>query len=339
MCFRLSAEGTVLSVNRYGAEHLGYERNELVGQSLLRVVHEEDRPSVSRRLAECVVVPDTTTAWEFRKVRKDGSVLWVRERARAMTKPNGEAVLLVVCDDVTERKEVEQHLLEQRAQLRDLRLELSLAEQRERRRIGAGLHDSVGQDLAFARMKLRELEAETLASETRRCVEAIGQHLDEAIRATRTLTFELTSPILYELGLEAAIRNLVDRMGAQDTIRFTVRSSGSDETLPEDLNVILYRACAELLLNVRKHARCSEVEVAIECTEEGIRISVQDDGAGFDAGGAGKGSDRTGGYGLFSIREELQPLGGRFEVDSEPGRGTRAVIVAPRERTAIADAR
>jgi signal transduction histidine kinase len=238
-------------------------------------------------------------------------------------------VVLVVCEDVTDRKQAEQSLLEHQAQLRALRTELSLVEARERRRIAVGLHDEIGQNLAFAKMRLPELQGEIRSPEGRQCATAIGEHLDEAILTIRTLTFELSSPVLYELGLVAAIRNLVDRTGAQNSIRFRVSSDGARFALPEDLRVLLYRATAELLLNVQKHSKCHEAEVAIETVGENLRITVRDDGVGFDAVDAGESRSRSGGYGLFNIREGLEQIEGRFEIDSAPGRGTRAVIVAP----------
>ncbi|MDH3285934.1 MAG: PAS domain S-box protein, partial [Acidobacteriota bacterium] len=124
MCFKTSAEGSILSVNRHGAQQLGYRQDELVGQTVLKVFQDTDRPAVFRQFASCVANPDSVVKWEFRKVRKDGSTLWVQEYARAMKEANGETVVLVVCEDVTDRKQAEQHLLEHQGQLRALRSEL-----------------------------------------------------------------------------------------------------------------------------------------------------------------------------------------------------------------------
>ncbi|MDH3629127.1 MAG: PAS domain S-box protein [Acidobacteriota bacterium] len=331
MFFKMDAEGTVLSVNRQGAEELGYEQDELVGQSVLRVFHEDDRPAVSRQFAKCAASPDVDSAvkWEFRKIRRDGSTLWVQESVRAVREADGQTVVLVVCVDVTERKQTEQRLLEEQTKLRALRTELSRVEERERRRIAVGLHDKIGQNLAFAKIRLGEIRDAESSDEARRTAEAIGEHLDQAIHATRTLTFELSSPVLYEVGLEAAIRQLADRMGEQNSLRFRVRSAGAIPALPEDLAIVIYRATGEVLLNARKHANCSEAHVAIERVAETVRITVQDDGVGFDAAEMGTTFSPSGGYGLFNIREQMKQIGGRFELHSTPGRGTRAVIAFP----------
>jgi len=113
MYFTLDEEGTVLSVNRFGAGQLGYTPEELVGRPVLDVFHEEDRESVSRYLSACLRVPERIGSWEARKTHKDGSVLWVRETVRVVRDPNGGMVILKTCEDVSERKRAER----ERAQL------------------------------------------------------------------------------------------------------------------------------------------------------------------------------------------------------------------------------
>jgi PAS domain S-box-containing protein len=107
MYFTLDASGTVLSVNEFGARRLGYNPEELAGQSVLRMVQEEDREAARRHLAKCVENPETVTTIELRKVHRDGSIMWVREVARALPK-GPQAVLLIVCEDITERKRAEE---------------------------------------------------------------------------------------------------------------------------------------------------------------------------------------------------------------------------------------
>jgi PAS domain S-box-containing protein len=117
MYFTLDTAGDVLSVNRFGLEQLGYDSSELIGQSVLKVFHPDDRANVVQRLAECLRQPEEIGEWEFRKVRRDGSVIWVREYARVRRNADNQPVVLVICDDITERKQAEE-------QVRQLNLEL-----------------------------------------------------------------------------------------------------------------------------------------------------------------------------------------------------------------------
>ena len=110
MYFKLATDGTVRSVNRFGAKQLGYRVEELVGHSVLALCHEQDKEIVTANLSECLITPETTRHWEFRKVRKDGSIIWVRDTTRVGQSTTGETVMLVMCEDITARKQVEEAL-------------------------------------------------------------------------------------------------------------------------------------------------------------------------------------------------------------------------------------
>jgi formate hydrogenlyase transcriptional activator len=115
----VDAAGTVLAVNTFGAEQLGYTAAELAGQTVLDVFYEPDREAAQRYVAQCLEQPGQSMSWEIRKARKDGSMLWVRETARAVLREN-EPVVLVACEDITERKHAEERIREQEIELRQM---------------------------------------------------------------------------------------------------------------------------------------------------------------------------------------------------------------------------
>jgi PAS domain S-box-containing protein len=108
MYFMVGSTGTVLSVNGFGAAQLGYTAAELVGQSVLNVFFEEDHEAVKDQLATCVQEPGRSHSWETRKIRKDGTMLWVRENAKAVQRSRSDVVVLIACEDITERRRGEQ---------------------------------------------------------------------------------------------------------------------------------------------------------------------------------------------------------------------------------------
>jgi PAS domain S-box-containing protein len=110
MYFTIDAEGIVLSVNPYGAEQLGYSVPELLGQPVISVFYPDDRSAVKEQLATCLEKPGEVLVWEFRKVKKDRTVIWVREVARAVTGGGDKPIILIVCEDITEAKRSEEAL-------------------------------------------------------------------------------------------------------------------------------------------------------------------------------------------------------------------------------------
>ena len=215
-------------------------------------------------------------------------------------------------------------------QLRTLASELTLAEERERRRIARDLHDGIGQTLLVSRMKLRGPRVSSSLPELAKSMDEACEFIDQAIQSVRSLTFELSLPILYELEFGAAIEWLVEQIQEQHDIRIDLEDDGQPEKMDEEVTVLLFRTVRELLINVVKHAQARSVKVSIQKDDSSIKIEVEDDGVGFDTSQIdfGRAPDK-GGFGFFSIRERLNFLGGNFQVESKPRQGTRAVLTAP----------
>ena len=207
--------------------------------------------------------------------------------------------------------------------------QLALAQERERRRIAAGLHDEVGQLLAVARMKLGKLMETGARGDVAAQAMEIDALVDGAIRATRSLTFELSSPVLHELGLGAAVESLCERLGKDSGVRFSVQVQVEPESLSEELRIHLYQAVRELCANVVRHARAPHAEVYLHADRDRIWIVVDDAGEGFDSSKRAPAFDHKGGFGLFAIREMSSQMGGSFEIESAPGGGTLAVLSVP----------
>ncbi len=335
MYFTLDFDGTVLAVNSYGAHQLGYEPGELVGRPVLQVVHPDDRRAVGEQLRRALARPEEVARWRFRKLRKDGTMLWVREAVRVVEEDGG-AIVLVVCEDVTEQVEAEEKLDRYQDELRALAAELTLAEARERRRIADGLHDQTGQALVAARMQLAALAEAEEDGGKRRSLGEIYRLLEQTLRQTRSLTFELSCPVLYRLGLAAALRDLGEGLEQEHGVRFhwVEGDPGDLPRLTEDRKVLLFRCVRELLLNVVKHARASTVRLSLRRAGGRLRITVEDDGVGFEVSKPRSGHAAAGGIGLFGIRERLRHLDGRLEIRTALGDGSRAsisVLLGPEE--------
>jgi signal transduction histidine kinase len=213
-------------------------------------------------------------------------------------------------------------------------VELSLSAERERREIAEELHDSVGQELAIAKLRLSKLREET-GGVMRAELDAIAAQISSALVSCRTLSHTLAVPALYELGLIPALKNLIATLNQDD--RFHIASFFTEEDLPlgEVARIIVYRVIRELMINVVKHSRAASVDVVVTREEASLKVVITDDGVGFDTGMSQPGAAVDSGFGLFLVRQRLRHLGGSFELDSTPGRGTTVTVVAPLDDTAV----
>jgi signal transduction histidine kinase len=217
----------------------------------------------------------------------------------------------------------EERLREARDRLRSSTSETLLSEDRERRKLAVDLHDGLSQLLTLASMKLgllrRSIEGQGLDREVRE----VEQLVTEAGERSESVTFQLCPPVLHDVGLVEAAHWLADDLKRRYGLHVTLEDDGQHWPLDEATRVSLFRSLRELLINVAKHARTSEAHVRLWGEERLIMMSVEDQGAGFDHEAIPPG------FGLFSIRERLNHLDGRIEIDSVPGEGTRIVVVAP----------
>jgi signal transduction histidine kinase len=264
----------------------------------------------------------------------DGSLIEVHNFP--FTDADGSPMILEMNVDVTERRRAERELraaheeLAARAeQLRQLAGQLTLTEQRERRRMAKVIHDHLQQLLVGARLRTAGLarsgDARVAAAAAQ--IEAL---LDESIAASRSLTAELSPPISQEGGLGAGLEWLAHWMADTHGLAVELSVDGPLVPLPEDVKVLLFESVRELLFNAVKHAHARTVGVRLRRTEgEGIEIDVSDSGPGFDPAALRQVGGVGGGFGLFSIRERLSLVGGRVEIDSTPGRGSRVRLIAP----------
>ncbi len=256
-----------------------------------------------------------------------GGALITRALRYAVERKRAEGEILRMND------ELERRVSERTAQLRQLAFKLILAEEEERRRLAEVLHDSLQQLLVYARLTVGEARSVARGERLRQSLGRVELSLGEAIEVSRTLTAELSPPLLYERGLLAAARWLCERLRERAGLAVELRAGAEAEPRHEITRLLLFQSIRELLANVVKHAGVKEAVVEIGRVEGQVRVLVADRGRGF--GPESPASERSdAGFGLFSIRERLRQLGGSFEVESAPGRGTRVTLCVPDEEHA-----
>ncbi len=238
--------------------------------------------------------------------------------------------------EVQARILAEQALRDRSNQLRELASELTLAEQRERRRMAKVLHDDLQQLLVGARFQLSPLQRFRDPA-VQNAVKTVNELLSKSVDISRTLTSELSPPILYEGGLIPALewldRWMQEKHGLKIHLQFDRSESDSE---PDDIKVLLFEAARELLLNVVKHSGVDIADVRLSTKDELLQLTVSDQGRGFDLADLTK-RGFSGGHGLFGIRERIESFGGSLLIDSRPGEGSRFVLVVPVEKASEAE--
>ena len=229
--------------------------------------------------------------------------------------------------------ELNEQLAQYQSKLESLTVTTVLAEERERRRIAIGLHDQVGHSLALAKIKTAALCASVQNAQAQKMIADINRCLDETIKVTRALIFDLSSPLLYQLGLEAALETLGDQVEKRTKLRAEFVCNPVTLSIPERTAVIIYRVVDELVLNVLKHASASMLRICVHRVDNALEVSVEDDGVGlapFELDEISSLGDR---FGLFSIRTQIAQLGGQFHIESSDMGGVRANVTVPIEST------
>jgi signal transduction histidine kinase len=213
-----------------------------------------------------------------------------------------------------------------RSVVSEMSLMESRIEERERHLIAADLHDFVGQNLAVLLLKLAVLQKKLASPEVIGELQKIREIIGRTIQYTRSLTVELSPPILSEIGFEAAVKSLAEEIQKTHGIRVAVADDGKLKQAADETRYLLFRIVRELLMNIVKHAQATCAKICLARDEDVLHISVEDDGVGFDAK---KGVGKDSGFGLFAIRERLKRLGGSCEIDSSSGCGTKVILAVP----------
>lgn len=232
-------------------------------------------------------------------------------------------------------KEVEQELQSRAAQLRALAGKLTMAEQAERRRVAKVLHDGLQQYMAAAKLHLsgleRKIEDPHLSGLARKIEETIGT----CIQMARSLSADLSPPALYRGGLISGLRWLAGRMQERHGFRVIVKSELENVSLAEDIMLLVFESVRELLFNSVKHSETFEAQVRLKKNEKNqLYLCVEDAGSGFDPSDIAVSDNMQQGFGLFSIQERINLIGGTFEIQSTPGHGSRFDIFLPYEKEA-----
>lgn len=351
--FTAAADGAWDYVNQCFTKYTDVPADAALGLGWIQSLHPDDRAPTTEKWRQGIERGKMFDL-EVRLCLNTGCCRWFLGRLQPIHDNSGELVKWFgTFTDITGHKLLEEQLrelnetLEHRVaertavaerrtrQLQAMSAELARTEERERRRLAEFLHDHLQQLLYAARLGVFRVRRYDMNEDVDRGLKHIDELLNESISASRSLTSELSPPVLYDSGLAAALRWLARQMEEKHGLRVVLDASDEIDPIDESTRVFLFQAVRELLFNVVKHAQVDEAHVAVSNDRGHVRIRVVDGGAGFDPSQLDEHDVSITGFGLLSLRERIEVIGGRLEIASAPGGGAAIELeVGPRGGTA-----
>lgn len=244
----------------------------------------------------------------------------------ALIKNEGEWELL----KDSEGKLAERKLLAYQRRLKSLASELALIDEKEKHRIAVQMREKSAQTLIVSKAKLEMLSQSTSSEEFRKIVNDVCRLISETARDLESLSLEINSPTLYELGFEKGVACLVEeQIDSKSAIKSKFEDDGQVKLLSDDVKILLFRSVRELLSNVTEHSHAQNVKVSIRKLRGQIKVRIEDDGVGFSPSEVAQRKGRQQGFGHFSIGARLREFGGHLEIDSNPEQGCIVTMTAP----------
>jgi PAS domain S-box-containing protein len=322
---RTVSEGRVIDVNASYTELVGFRREELIG----RTVHELGLwvdPTQGARVLDRLRRKGVVRNVEGRFRRKSGDIrdvlIWGE-----LTEIRGEAVVIGMIVDITERKRMETELRRSREQLRSLSAHLQQIREEERMRIARELHDELGGFLTVLKLDLASLgkEPATGSASFRQKIDSMSKAIVQAIGSVRRICSDLRPSVLDHIGLTAGIGWQVEEWQAKTGIRCSMRSAIDDESIDSGRATAAFRVLQEALTNVARHAHASSVQVQLWIADGRLRLEIHDDGCGI---ADRKVADATS-LGLLGMKERVHSYGGSVEIRGAPACGTTVDVSIP----------
>ena len=314
----------------------GYTENQLLHKKTLIELLARKCPHKEEEIKAYFLQQKPIEDFEIKVFNKDGQSFWISVFGIPFYQNDTDFQgHMGVCRDITNRKLSEfankrqqKEIQKYQIILKKLNTRLAQTEEQERKKIAEYLHDSLGQTISIASMKLSALTIKPISLQLKQQIEEISQLLQCAIEESKSIVYQLSPPILYELGIEEAIKWRVEQVKQNFDIDclLTCHKLGK---INNELSIFIYRSTCEFINNVLKHSQSKRLNISLQSEEKGISLQVEDFGQGF-LPATNPLQYYQQGWGLFSISERLEELNGKLQIDSAPGKGTKVTLFIPR---------
>lgn len=321
----IQQDGIIRFANERMAEIHGYSREEILGMKSLDLVHPEDRAMVDLFRNKRLKGLEGPEEYEARGLTKDGKTIWVTRRNRGIIYEGRPAVLGNLVD-ITARKRMAENLVRSERDLRQLSSQLLAAEEKERKRIAQELHDSIGQSLGAIKFSVENCLAQmagVLRGPVEKSLKDIIPLIQKTVDEVRRIVMDLRPSTLDDLGVLPTISWFCREFQMiYSNIEIEKEIDLEERDVPDQLKTAIYRVLQEALNNVAKHGGATLVRLSLKKRGGRIEMNIKDNGVGFDPEKVLTSDYAQRGFGLASMRERTEFIGGKFNLESAVGAGT-----------------
>ena len=308
---------------------LGYKQDELLKKQFKEIIHKDDlgkiKEVVNNKLLKGIIIEAIT----YRAQHKKGYYIWLETLISPIIKDHKIVSLISTSRDISQWMSAKKEIEEYQSSLQKLTSEISLIEEKQKKEIAANIHDHLSQSLVISKMRITELEKKTELKNIQKDLQFIKSHVSNALENSRKITYELSPPVLYQLGIVDAIDWYAEETEEKYGIKFQFKTNVDSFKLSDFKSILIFRCIQEAVTNTIKYAEASLITLELIKDKKSVIILIKDNGKGFDTAVLNAGGSSDSGFGLFAVNERIKNMNGILTITSEIKIGTKIKIYVP----------
>jgi len=309
---------------------LGYEQSQLIGKKVFNLVHSDDIQLLYRAIRQKEFRGLNPEAISIRVRHKEGHFVWLEFLTSPVYKEKEISYFVTSARDITQWVKAREEIQEYQVVLQKMTTEMTLIEEKQKKEIAANIHDHLSQSLVISNMRINELKKKAELKFIDEDLNFIKKNITEALENSRKITYELSPPVLYQLGIIDALNWLFEETEATHKIECRINSNIESIEMIDIKAILLYRSIQELIKNAVKYAKATLFTLDLNKNELGFHILFTDNGVGFNTSKLNNYKNHSGsGFGLFAVQERIRNIQGEFLITSKINAGTSIEILIP----------
>jgi len=308
---------------------LGYKQDELLKKQFIDVIHEEDMINIKEAVKNKLLKGITINAIIYRVRHKKGHFIWLETLISPIIKRNKIISIISTSRDITQWMSAKKEIEEYQTSLQKLTSEISMIEEKQKKEIAANIHDHLSQSLVISKMRISDLEKKPELNSIYKDLDFIKSHVSNALENSRKITYELSPPVLYQLGIVDALDWYAEETEDKYDIKFQFISNVDTVKLTDIKSILIFRCVQEAVTNTIKYAEATAITLKLTKDKNGVDILITDNGKGFDTAVLNASGNSSSGFGLFAVKERIRSMSGTLAITSEIKVGTKIKIYVP----------